>query len=73
LKPATIHTPSPDELAEKYTGTERASVLFAVLETCWIELSQEREYSVACYYVDPEVLDDFEYELEYGKKGDCAG
>src|SRR6478736_3490161 len=65
---ATTTLPLRDELTEKYTGIEKAVRIVRGFGNMWIEIEQNVNIPVAGYYVDPEVLDVFEYELEYGDK-----
>jgi putative ABC transport system permease protein len=54
------------ELLEKYTGVEKAARLVRGFGNMWLEIGQNVNIPLAGYYADPEVLDIFEYELEYG-------
>jgi len=65
---ATTALPLRDELIEKYTGIEKAVRIVRGFGNMWIEIEQNVNIPVAGYYVDPEILDVFEYELEYGDK-----
>lgn len=65
---ATTTLPLRDELMEKYTGIEKAVRIVRGFGNMWMEIEQNVNIPVAGYYVDPEVLDVFEYELEYGDK-----
>ncbi|HEV8513877.1 MAG TPA: ABC transporter permease, partial [Cyclobacteriaceae bacterium] len=65
---ATTTLPLRDELLEKYTGIEKAVRIVRGFGNMWIEIEQNVNIPVAGYYADPEVLDVFEYELEYGDK-----
>ncbi len=65
---ATTTLPLRDELIEKYTGIEKAVRIVRGFGNMWIEIEQNVNIPVAGYYVDPETLDVFEYELEYGDK-----
>lgn len=63
---ATTTLPLRDELLEKYTGIEKAVRVVRGFGNMWLEIEQNVNIPVAGFYVDPEVLDLFEYELEYG-------
>src|SRR5882672_1190644 len=65
---ATTTLPLRDELIEKYTGIEKAVRIVRGFGNMWLEVEQNVNIPVAGYYVDPEVLDVFEYELAYGDK-----
>jgi putative ABC transport system permease protein len=54
------------ELLEKYTGVEKAARLVRGFGNMWLEIGQNVNIPLAGYYADPEVLEIFEYELEYG-------
>jgi len=63
---ATSALPLRQELLENHTGVEKAARLVRGFGNLWLELEQNVNIPVAGYYADPEVLDIFEYELEYG-------
>lgn len=63
---ATTTLPIQQELLEKYTGVEKAVRIVRGFGNPWIELEQNVNIPFAGYYADAEVLDFFEYELEYG-------
>lgn len=65
---ATTTLPLRDELMEKYTGVEKAVRIVRGFGNMWIEIEQNVNIPVAGYFVDPEALDLFEYELEYGDR-----
>src|SRR5882724_1192925 len=65
---ATTTLPLRDELLEKYTGIEKAVRIQRGFGNMWLELEQNVNIPVSGYFADPEVLDLFEYELEYGDK-----
>ncbi|MBI3481928.1 MAG: ABC transporter permease [Bacteroidetes bacterium] len=65
---ATTTMPLRDELLDKYTGIEKAVRIVRGFGNLWLEIEQNVNIPVAGYYVDPETLDLFEYELEYGDK-----
>jgi putative ABC transport system permease protein len=63
---ATTTLPVQKELLEKYTGIEKAVRIVRGFGNPWLELEQNVNIPVSGFYADPEVLDVFEYELEYG-------
>jgi len=63
---ATTTLPLKQELLENYTGIEKAVRIVRGFGNLWVELEQNVNIPVAGYYADPEILDVFEYELEYG-------
>ena len=63
---ATTTLPLKQELLENYTGVEKAVRIVRGFGNLWIEIAQNINIPVAGYFADPEVLDLFEYELEYG-------
>ena len=63
---ATTTLPLKQELLEKYTGVEKAVRIMRGFGNMWLEIEQNVNIPVAGYFVDPEVLDLFEYELEHG-------
>lgn len=63
---ATTTLPVQQELLEKYTGVEKAVRILRGFGNSWIELEQNVNIPVSGYFADPEILDVFEYELEYG-------
>ncbi|HTH55035.1 MAG TPA: ABC transporter permease [Cyclobacteriaceae bacterium] len=65
---ATTTLPLHDELLEKYTGIEKAVRVVRGFGNMWLEIEQNVNIPVAGFYVDPEALDLFEYELEHGDK-----
>lgn len=65
---ATTTMPLRDELLDKYTGVEKVVRLQRGFGNMWLEIEQNVNIPVAGYYVDPEILDVFEYDLEYGDK-----
>src|ERR1041384_2965492 len=65
---ATTTLPLRDELLDKYTGIEKAVRIVRGFGNMWLEVEQNVNIPIAGYYVDPEVLDVFEYELEHGDK-----
>ena len=63
---STTALPLRRELLENYTGVEKAVRIKRGFGNMWLELGQNVNIPVAGYFADPEVLDLFEYELEYG-------
>ncbi|MBS1557272.1 MAG: ABC transporter permease [Bacteroidetes bacterium] len=64
---ATTTLPLRDELLEKYTGIEKAVRIVRGFGNMWMELDNNNvNIPIAGYYVDPEFLEIFEHELEYG-------
>jgi len=63
---ATTSLPLRDELTNNYTGVEKSARIVRGFGNMWLEIEQNVNIPVAGYFVDPEVLDIFEYELEYG-------
>jgi putative ABC transport system permease protein len=63
---ATTTLPVQQELLEKYTGVEKAVRIVRGFGNNWIEFDQNVNIPVAGFFADPEILDVFEYELEYG-------
>ncbi|MEY4931372.1 MAG: hypothetical protein RI909_2096 [Bacteroidota bacterium] len=63
---ATTTLPVQQELLEKYTGVEKAVRIVRGFGNHWIEFDQNVNIPIAGLFADPEILDVFEYELEYG-------
>ena len=64
---ATATLPLKQELLDNYTGIEKAVRIVRGFGNLWIEFEQNNvNIPVAGYFADPEILDVFEYELEYG-------
>ncbi len=63
---STTAMPLREALLDDYTGVEKAVRLKRGFGNMWLELEQNVNIPVAGYFADPEVLDMFEYELEYG-------
>lgn len=63
---ATTTLPLRQELLDRYTGVEKAVRIVRGFGNPWIELAQNVNIPVAGFFADPEILDVFEYELEYG-------
>ncbi len=65
---ATTSLPLRNELLENGTGVEKAVRIMRGFGNMWIEMEQNVNIPVAGFFVDPEILDVFEYELEHGDK-----
>ncbi len=65
---ATTTLPLRDELLESYTGIEKSVRIMRGFGNMWLEIEQNVNIPVAGFFVDPEMLDVFEYELEYGDR-----
>ncbi len=63
---ATTALPLKQELMENHTGIEKAVRIVRGFGNMWLEIEQNVNIPVAGFYVDPEMLSMFEYELEYG-------
>ena len=63
---ATTTLPLKQELMENYTGVEKSVRIMRGFGNMWLELGQNVNIPIAGYFADPEVLDVFQYELEYG-------
>ncbi|MBK5279372.1 MAG: ABC transporter permease [Bacteroidia bacterium] len=63
---ATTTLPLKQELLENHTGVEKAVRIMRGFGNLWIEIGQNVNIPVAGYFADPEILEMFEYELEYG-------
>lgn len=63
---ATTTLPIQHELLENFTGVEKAVRIVRGFGNPWIEFDQNVNIPVAGFFADPEILDVFEYELEYG-------
>ncbi len=53
-------------LLEDYPGVEKAVRIKRGFGNIWLEIAQNVNIPLAGYFADPEILDVFEYELEYG-------
>ena len=53
-------------LLEDYPGVEKAVRIKRGFGNIWLEIAQNVNIPVAGYFADPEILEVFEYELEYG-------
>ena len=64
----TTTLPLKQALTESYTGVEKSVRLMRGFGNMWlgVELGQNVNIPLAGYFADPEVLEVFEYELEYG-------
>jgi len=63
---STSAMPLRGALLNDYTGVEKAVRIKRGFGNMWLEIVQNVNIPVAGYYADPEILDMFEYELEYG-------
>ena len=65
---ATTTLPLRDELLNNYTGVEKAVRLMRGFGNSWMELEPNHDINipVAGYFADPEVLEMFNHELQYG-------
>jgi putative ABC transport system permease protein len=65
---ATTTLPLRDELLNNYTGVEKAVRLMRGFGNGWLELEPNHDINVpvAGYFADPEVLEMFNHELQYG-------
>ncbi len=63
---ATTSLPLRDELMSNYTGIDKSARIVRGFGNMWLEIEQDVNIPVAGFFVDPEMLDIFEYELEYG-------
>jgi putative ABC transport system permease protein len=63
---ATTTLPLKEELTENFTGVEKCVRIMRGFGNIWLEMEQNVNIPIAGYYADPEVLDVFEYALEYG-------
>lgn len=63
---STTALPLKQALVENYPGVEKAVRIKRGFGNIWLELAQNVNIPVAGYFADPEILEVFEYELEYG-------
>ncbi len=63
---ATTTLPLRQELLDNFTGVEKAVRIMRGFGNLWLEIEQNVNIPVAGYFADPEILDVFEYELEFG-------
>ena len=63
---STTSMPLKHALEENYTGVEKAVRIKRGFGNMWIDIGQNVNIPVSGYFVDAEMLDLFEYELEYG-------
>ncbi len=63
---STTSLPLKQILIENYTGVEKAARIRRGFGNLWLELEQNVNIPLSGYFADPEVLELFEYELEYG-------
>ncbi|NOT75321.1 MAG: FtsX-like permease family protein [Cyclobacteriaceae bacterium] len=63
---STSPMPLRQELIDNYTGIEKIVQIKRGFGNGWIEFDQNVNVPLSGFFVDPEMLDIFEYELEYG-------
>lgn len=63
---ATSPQPLGPELKENFTGIEKVARLRRGFGNAWIEFEQDVNIPLSGFFADPEVLDVFQYELQYG-------
>lgn len=63
---STSAMPLRHALLNDYTGVEKAVRIKRGFGNIWLELAQNVNIPVAGYFADPEILEMFEYDLEYG-------
>ncbi len=63
---ATTSLPLRDEMMDNYTGIEKSTRIVRGFGNMWLEIEQDVNIPIVGFFVDPEMLDIFEYELEYG-------
>jgi putative ABC transport system permease protein len=63
---ATTTLPLKEALIEDFTGIEKSVRIMRGFGNMWLEIEHNVNIPVAGYFADPEVLDLFEFELEYG-------
>jgi len=63
---STTAMPLRGALLNDYTGVEKAVRIKRGFGNIWLEIVQNVNIPVAGYFADPEILEMFEYELEYG-------
>lgn len=63
---ATAPMPLATELANNYTGVEKAARLKRGFGNDWIGIEEDVNIPLGGFYADPEVLDVFELKLEHG-------
>jgi putative ABC transport system permease protein len=63
---ATSAEPLRHELLDIYTGIEKVVQIKRGFGNDWIEFDQNVNVPLSGFFADPEILDVFEYELEYG-------
>jgi putative ABC transport system permease protein len=68
METATTTLPLHDELLHNYTGVEKSVRIIRGFGNMWLEIEQNVNIPVSGFFVDPEMLDVFEYELEYGDR-----
>ncbi|MFY8035589.1 MAG: hypothetical protein ACOVMQ_00410, partial [Cyclobacteriaceae bacterium] len=61
---ATTTLPLHQDLNEHFTGIEKSVRIVRGFGNMWMDIEKNVNIPVAGYFVDPEMLDVFEYELE---------
>jgi putative ABC transport system permease protein len=65
---ATTPLPVATSLKEDFTGIDKAVRIRRGFGNGWIEFDQDISIPLAGFFVDPEMMDVFGYELEYGDR-----
>lgn len=63
---STTTLPLRQEMEQNFSGVEKAVRIVRGFGNMWLEIEQNVNIPVSGYYADPEVLELFEYELQYG-------
>ncbi len=63
---ATSPMPLGEELVSQYPGVESYTRLYRGFGNGWIKLMQDVNIPISGFFADPNVLDMFQYELEFG-------
>ncbi|HPH45442.1 MAG TPA: ABC transporter permease, partial [Chryseolinea sp.] len=63
---ATTSLPLREEILDTYTGVEKSARIVRGFGNMWLEIEQDVNIPIVGFYADPEMLDIFELELEYG-------
>ncbi len=63
---STSPMPLRQELLENYTGVEKVVQIKRGFGNDWIDFDHNVNVPLSGFFADPEILDVFEYELEYG-------
>lgn len=62
----TTTLPLKFELSENFTGIAKTARIMRGFGNMWLEIEQNVNIPLSGYFADPEILEIFEYELEYG-------